>query len=376
MSLINQMLTDLDQRQAAASAMDDSADNTNPYISTPFNAASTKHKTPIVKIGFSALLLLLLFITSYYSYLIYAQQTTAASGNSIVASKPKAVQKKSPKIIPVQSRHVQVKINKPSPQPVTTLVKPQTISKPVQQAMATTPLVENTDTAEPISSNQIDPLLAEENFNTDMQSVKKYQLQLSPKQEAEVAYTKGYSLLKQNKVYSAESKLLLALEHNINHIKAREMLVGLYLKTGRKVEAKDILIKGIVLLPSYTNFTKLYARLLLDNNETDKAVKTLLQHKPAIESDPNYYALLAASYQRQKNHNAAANTYVNLLKIKPREGIWWVGMAISLEALNKIQDALNAYEKARQTGTLNTRVSNYSSQRLKQLKLISNTDEQ
>lgn len=370
MSLINQMLNDLDQRQAAESAMDGSVDSNKPYISAPYNANLNKPKSSYIKIGFSILILALLFITSYYSYLIYTQQTKT------VVSKHKAVQKKLPKIIPVQSKHVQIKTSKSSYQSTTTLNKPQAISKPVQRTVSTSPLIENTDNVVPALDNQTDPAPGEETFNTDIQSVKKSQLQLSPKQEAELAYTKGYSLLKQNKVYSAESKLLLALEHNLNHIKAREMLVGLYLKTGRKVEAKDILIKGIVLLPSYTNFTKLYARLLLDNNEINQAVKTLLKNKPALSSDPNYYALLAASYQRQKNHNAAAKTYVDLLKIKPREGIWWVGMAISLEALNKKQDALNAYEKARQTGTLNTRISNYSSQRLKQLKLISNPDEQ
>ena len=153
------------------------------------------------------------------------------------------------------------------------------------------------------------------------------------------------------------------------------MLVGLYLRTGRKVEAEDILVKGLVHLPNYPNFAKLYARLLLNQNQTDKAVKVLLQHKPPISADPNYYALLAASYQRIKNHNAAASTYVSLLKINPREGIWWVGMAISLEALNKNSEALDAYEKARQTGTLNTRISNYSSQRLKQLNITSAPDE-
>lgn len=368
MSLINQMLNDLDQRQASEPAMDNSIDNNKPYISTPYIAAANKSKTPYIKIVFSILILLSLFATSYYSYSIYTQQSKAASSKALNTPTPKAAHKKSATIIPTQSKHVQVKISKPAlSAPAINISAAQPLPK--QRSISAAPLIENTDDEKSNSNIQSEALTAEEDFNTDIQSVKKYQLQLSGKQQAEVAYTSGYSLLQQNKIYSAESKLLLALEHNINHIKAREMLVGLYLKTGRKVEAQEILVKSIVLIPSYTNFTKLYARLLLDNNEAGNAVKILLQHKPAIESDPNYYALLAASYQRQKNHNAAANTYVKLLKIKPREGIWWVGMAISLEALNKKNDALNAYEKARQTGTLNTRISNYSSQRLKQLNL-------
>jgi len=371
MSLINQMLNDLDQRQAAGSTMDDSVES-QPYIAAPFNTTSKSNRTTFIKTGFFILILLSLFITSYYSYLIYTQQSKADTINTLANQKPDTAHKKSAQIIPVQSQHVQTKIAKAPLQTVPAISKP----KPVQRIVSSTALVENMNDEETLSNNQTEALVAEEDYNTDIQSVKKHQLQLNHKQQAEVAYTIGYKLLQQNKIYSAESKLLLALEHNINHIKAREMLVGLYLKMRRKVEARDILMKGIVLLPSYTNFTKLYARLLLDNNETDTAVKILLQHKPALSSDPNYYALLAASYQRQKNHNAAANTYVELLKIKPREGIWWVGMAISLEALNKKQEALNAYEKARQTGTLNTRISNYSSQRLKQLNISANTSNQ
>lgn len=374
------MLNDLDQRRAGHSAMSDSAmdntaDDNAPYISMPFNTASTKSKTSFIRIIFAILMFLLLITTCYYSYLIYTQQSKTIASNALPTAVAKKTQTRSATVIPVQSKHPQIKIANP-PAPVATMSKPTSLPKPEQHAALTKPLTEIATDDEQSENEPAEPILAEENVNTDMQSVKKHQLQLSPKQQAEIAYTKGYSLLQQNKIYSAESKLLLALEHNINHIKAREILVGLYLKTGRKVEARDILQKGIVLLPSYTNFTKLYARLLLDNNETDQAVKILLQHKPTLASDPNYFALLAASYQRQKNHNAAASTYVELLKVKPREGIWWVGMAISLEALNKKQEALNAYEKARQTGTLNTRISNYSSQRLKQLNLKMHSDNQ
>ena len=152
------------------------------------------------------------------------------------------------------------------------------------------------------------------------------------------------------------------------------MLTALYLRMGRKVEAGEVLAKGLLYVPAYSNFAKLQARLFIDNNKVDRAVTTLLKFKPALSADPDYYALLAASYQRQKNHAAAAGVYVKLLKLKPREGIWWVGMAISLEALGKTKQARDAYEKARQTGTLNPRFSDYSSQRLKQLQAVGESE--
>lgn len=365
MSLINQMLSDLDQRQALGIENDT---NSAAALSAPFNittdTATNKNLSFAFKIGFYIVILLLLGITSYYSYLSYKE-----SNKNI---KPQvASNKQITKIIPPKTvLYNKVKNTSPS-RPNKPEAKKQ--APLISTALAVLPPTVNHKTypidndAETEAEEIIEPA------SNDINSVRKQPRQLSNTQQAELAYQKGYQLLRQNKVYSAEAKLLLALEHNVKHIKAREMLVGLYLKTGRKVEAETLLNKGLLYLPGYSNFTKLVARLLLDNNQVDKAVKTLLNHRPAISADPNFYALLAASYQRQNNHAAAANTYVQLLKINPREGIWWVGMGISLEALNKNKEALDAYEKARQTGTLNTRIANYSNQRLKILNTTADT---
>lgn len=386
MSLINQMLSDLDQRQASAP---NSNDSSQPYIPIPVPSLDNSSKITFLKAVFYSLTLILLSITSYYSYAFYNQQNKSDIQIKIQQQKTNLPKPdKAPKAtnnniinVPAQSKHAQVKISNKAVKPThNSLAHTAPTIKPklkLKQVNATAHIPHQVATNHIVRENEQDNnILANDEVNIDLSSVIKQKLKLNPAQQAEVAYKNGYKLLQQNKIYSAESKLLLALEHNTKHIKAREMLIGLYLKTGRKVEAEDILVKGILHLPKYSNFPKLYARLLLDMNQISKAVKLLLRHKPDISSDPNYYALLAASYQRKKDHNAAANTYVKLLKLKPKEGIWWVGMAISLEALNKNKEALNAYEKARQTGTLNTRISTYSSQRLKQLNINTNINSQ
>ncbi len=346
MSLINQMLSDLEQRQAIHV-------NTAATLSTPYNPTSEpndKKSQPVFKTLLYLLVIVLLSISGYYSYSLYHQQMAALAQTSKKIQpksvKPaKLIQKKIPTVIATQK-------NKP-------------LKKSAVMA-ATVHLPQPSEKQTMLASSNPEPV-TEENatFNNDIRAVKKQQRQPSNAQQAEIAYQKGYQLLQQNKIYSAEAKLLLALEHSAKHIKAREILTGLYIKLGRKVEAQTLLQKGLLHLPNYSNFTKLLARLFLDNNQVDKAVKVLLKHKPAMSADPDFYALLAASYQRQNNHAAAANTYVKLLKHYPRQGIWWIGMAISLEALDKKKQALEAYEKARQTGTLNTRIVNYSNQRLK-----------
>jgi len=187
---------------------------------------------------------------------------------------------------------------------------------------------------------------------------------LTRAQRAELAYQAGYTLIKRNHLAAGEAKLQIALRNDVRHIKAREMLIGMYIKTGRVVEAKELLKKGLLSSPEYTNFAKFYARMLWDEKDTAAAIAVLTRYAPNLDVDPDYHAMLAASLQRNEQHRDAARIYVQLLKIRPREGIWWVGMGISLEALGKEDEALQAYVKAKQSGNLNARLESYSKQRL------------
>jgi len=401
MSIINQMLNDLHRRQAPAYAGGNDNHHTEQYEQAVFYSLQKNNKKPLLKILFSITALILLSITCTFTYLIYKDKSSLSFAEQNKNLQSANITSNTSNVIPettsqqvavhkqaatIQNKPAAISANKNS-QAVT--IKPEKISDPVSTTSSVTD-VSVTSTANhtfSVNAKKIAPGSTEvtedeegkvtglttnvtastEPVNTSITAVKKQALALTPGQQAEIAYKEGYQLLQQSKIYSAEVKLLMALEHNVKHLKAREVLAGLYLKTGRKVEAEDILRKGILFSPNYSLYKKLYARLLLDNNKVNDAIAVLLKNKPVMANDLNYYALLAASYQRNKNHNAAANTYLKLLKIKPREGIWWVGMAVSLEALSKHKEASDAYEKARQTGTLNTRVSNYSSQRLQQL---------
>lgn len=368
------MLSDLDQRQAgnndnaSASTGSGSTENDAPQIAAVFPLNNNRSRRPYIKYTFYFVVVALLSAITWFSYSIYSQTTNKVAVNTAAQVKTQVVKPV------VKTKQTRQNLVQPEQTPVQ---KEIPIKKPVV-AVPQIPVQQVTSAEMPghrfIDDEQQAEPVNEEELNRDIRAVHKQNHQLSPRQLAEVTYQKGYQLLNQNKVYSAEAKLQLVLEHDPKHIKAREMLTALYLKMGRKVEAEEVLSKGLLYVPGYSNFAKLQARLFIDNNKVERAVRILQQHKPAISEDPDYYALLAASYQRQKQHAAAANIYVKLLKLKPREGIWWVGMAISLEALGKTKQAREAYEKAAQTGTLNSRVSNYSSQRLKLLQPVADSE--
>ena len=206
-------------------------------------------------------------------------------------------------------------------------------------------------------------------------SIEKQRRPLTPQQRTDRFFQKAYSALRKGQLQQSEQFFRQALAIMPGHIKSREMLAGLYIKSGRYVEAGQLLKQGVALNPAYSLFRKLYARVLLEQDALDQAVAVLERNLPQINQDVDYYALLAALYQRQGRHENAVALYQNMLKQNSMVGIWWIGMGISLEKLGDTEAARQAYEKARASGTLAAQMIQYTDNRLAALKEIGYPDE-
>ena len=201
-------------------------------------------------------------------------------------------------------------------------------------------------------------------------SVEKQRVPMRNDQKAELAYQAGYDQLALHNFRRAEQELRQALVIEPRHVRARELLAGILIKQGRWIENVDLMQQGVQVVPANLVFVKLYARTLMQLNRDQQAVKLLRDHAPPVAQDPAYYALLAALFQRQQNHLAAASTYSEILKLQPNTGIWWVGLGISLEALGKQPEAQQAYARARKTGSLHGDLARYTENRLLALDAI------
>lgn len=211
---------------------------------------------------------------------------------------------------------------------------------------------------------------AEELDNSAPVKVKKTHRPLNNKQLAEIAYKKGYKFLQQGRLRQGKEYLREALSLYIPHIKAREMLAGIYIKSGRFINAAELLSEGVKISPEYPLFAKLYARVLLEQNNPQLAIKILEQGTANTNVEPDYYALLAATYQRVKNHKKAIDIYLRLVKVRPAAGIWWLGLAISLEKSGQNKEALEAYQRAQKTGSLKAGLIKFTNNRVSALKEI------
>ena len=128
-----------------------------------------------------------------------------------------------------------------------------------------------------------------------------------------------------------------------------------------------MLQEGIRLAPEQIGFAMTLARLQLDRGDGPGAVSTLQASLAHAQASPEYAAFLAALLQRQARHDQAIEQFQAALRAKPATGVWWLGLAISLQALNRGPEAQEAYRRAKTTNNLNPELTAFAEQRLRQL---------
>lgn len=167
-------------------------------------------------------------------------------------------------------------------------------------------------------------------------------------------YAAAVTLLRDGDRAGAEAALRDALTARPGDAAATHALAALLLQQGRRGEAEAVLAEALARQPGHTALTVLRARLLAEGGR-DRAAAALLEHVKDAEAQ----ALLGALQQRLGNDTAAAAAYQRALANAPREGAWWLGLAISLERSQQTAAALEAYRRALTDTRLNAQVNNY-----------------
>jgi tetratricopeptide (TPR) repeat protein len=113
------------------------------------------------------------------------------------------------------------------------------------------------------------------------------------------------------------------------------------------------------------NLIELKAKMLVAAGKITEAVTLLERQAPPLDANPEYHAFIAALYQRQGQSNLAASLYKQLLNVKPRNSMWWLGLGVALEAMNDHGQAMEAYSEAENIGGLNPELKAYIETRLR-----------
>lgn len=190
---------------------------------------------------------------------------------------------------------------------------------------------------------------------------------VNPARQAETFYRQGLDKLQADRIEAAISDLRKAVELQSGLHAARELLAALLLRSGRSAEAHAELRRGMRLDPAYTAYPRLYAQSLIEAGDPAGALQVLTASEAYAAQQPDYRALMAAVAQRLARHEESVRHYMAALDLKPSRSAWWVGMAISLEALGRAQEAAQAYRTALAGSELNPDLMDYARTRVAQL---------
>lgn len=188
---------------------------------------------------------------------------------------------------------------------------------------------------------------------------------LSSQQRAETEYRRALATLQEGRSGDAIAGLEQALQVEPRHEAARQTLVGLLIENRRPDEAMRQLQQALGAEPRQPAMAMLLARLQIERGGS--GIDTLLRTLPYATGKGEYHAFLAGSLQRQQRHREAAEQYHAALRVNGGNGIWLMGLGISLLAEKRHAEAIDAFQKASSSSSLAPELQAFVERKLQQL---------
>ena len=344
MSLINKMLQDLDARESGGAA---SAVQQEEVKAVP---ATERDRRPLL-LGGAAVGALVVAAGAWYGWQYWqahkAPPSTAPQPVRMIDNR-----------IPNQPR-----FQEPPAAKVAEIVEPKIAETKPQSEAATVaakpkrPAPEHVERVEPVRPHK--PVAAQPSGDGVVLR------ELTPKQASENSYRRALAALQEGRVSAALADLDKALELDPRNDAARQTYVSLLLENRRTDDAIRQLRLALGIDPRQPGLAMVLARLQLEKG--DPALDTLLKTLPYAGDSPDYHAFLAGVLQREQRHAEAADHYRAALQMAPQNGVWWMGLGISLQADQHLPEAREAFNRARSSSGLDPELRGFVERELAKL---------
>lgn len=170
---------------------------------------------------------------------------------------------------------------------------------------------------------------------------------VSEEQErADQNYRNALNAYAQGRTTESIAQSRQALDDDPGNLSARQLLVRQLVEQRAPDQARSVLREGIRLHPNQIAWAALLARLELEHGDVQAARLVVETAAPQASGNADFQSLAGAIAQRQGRVDAAADYYRTALRLKPAEGRSWVGLALALEAQGNAPESREAFRRA------------------------------
>jgi len=338
MSIINQMLKDLDDRRGPAFGAQIAALQGMGLVNA--NQIQWQNGLSFIGRGLAAVLVIIIGYQSI-TWWLASERSEGSSDRVPHTTHASAPEKPALKINPPLASPVNPGTEaQPSPDPV----KAKT-SQPSTAAVNTSKLPDS----QPSPVKNVAPVKI-----------------LTPEQKAERLFARAQQAFADHRQQRGEQLLLDALDAFPRHSDARTQLAALLVNRQQPDDAELLLADGLAGDPRSLELAAPYAQLLAARDAPGPALDALDRAIEHNHTNAEALALRAALLYRLERHAESADAYRTALKAQPQRALWWTGLAVALEHDRQPGQALHAYRRAAAL-PLEQAVADYVEQRIRLL---------
>lgn len=359
MSVINQMLRDLDQRQGQQKA---------PHrISTPIN---TKSNSVMIYAAVAVIVSLSLAVASYFYFAAQPESSTSEPTEPKVPSENATINPAdTPLNQPVITQPEPVPVSVPETKITTTQTQPESSAQIVvpedkQSETSLTAQVDQSQAPEEMTDNTRTSVVTDETPPAATQETVTRVIKRNPNESKRTKAEQQYRAFSEDNtsiLSSSEYRTVLEIDPDFHRLRL-EWLSSLI--QSNESEFTEEANKAMTRWPSVYQYRQMLARLWV-MTEPQKAYDLLVSDMPTIATAPDYHGLIAYSAQQIGDLNLASKKYQLLLRSYPERADWWLALGLLQEQLGNQSRALTAYQQSLRFPGLSGNTRAYAEQRVK-----------
>lgn len=168
-------------------------------------------------------------------------------------------------------------------------------------------------------------------------------------QRAEQSYRSALNAYSQGRTTESLAQARQALADDVTHLGARQLLLRQLVEQRASDQARTVARDGLQVHPEQIGWASVLVRLEMERGDLAAARQVIDQSLPRAGNSADFHSLAGALAQRQGKPDDAAEFYRGALRLKPAEGRNWIGLGLALEGEGHAPEAREAFRRALQT---------------------------